>query len=102
MAQKLFHAEVTFHYYFLAEEDEAQEKAEEFMDEAIENDGGQAYPEVNEVSNMEGLLDWDDHDCLVYSDHKEDISLKKAFEMTNGITYEQGQEAFKNRLRSER
>lgn len=103
MAQKLFHAEVTIHYYFLAEEDsDEQAEAESFMRDAIRDSESCVSPEVNEVNRMEEMLDWDDHDCLVYGDHEGDISLKEAFQIANGKTYEQADEEFKARFKAER
>lgn len=93
MAQKLYHAEVTFHYYFLAEEGEEYAEAECYVRDAI-NDDSSVSPDVNEVTRMEHMLDWDDHDCLVYGEHDGDITLREAFEISTGKTYEQADEEF--------
>lgn len=97
MAQKLYRAEVTFHFYFLAEEGKEQHTAEYYMDDAI-NDDGSISPYVEEVTEMVDMLEWDDHDSLVYGDHEDDITLKKAFEISTGKSYEQEEKDFKKRF----
>lgn len=94
MAKKLFHAEVTYHYYFLAEEGEEYAEAENYMRDVIDDDGS-VSPDVNEVTSMADMLEWDDHDCLVYGEHDGDITLREAFEISTGKTYEQADEEFK-------
>lgn len=94
MTKKLYHAEVTIHFYFLSEEKEAQHTAEYYMNDAISDDGT-ISPDVEEVTEMADMLEWEDHSSLVYGDHDEDISLKKAFEISTGKTYEQEEKEFK-------
>ena len=95
MEKKLYHAEVTYHYYFLAEEGDEDGVAKKYMKEAIRNDRT-VEPDVNEVSRMEHMMDWDDHDLLVYGD--EDVTLKEAFEQTNGRSYDDEKKEFNKRI----
>lgn len=96
MATKLYKAEVTSVYYFLAEEGTEERVARKAMKEALDNDNEKA-PEVSEVNRFEHTMDWDDEDLLVYGTNR-DTTLAEAYEIGVGETYEEGREDFHKRF----
>ena len=81
MALKLYKAETTNIFYFLAEEGEEGEVAKKNF-EAAWDDDRMKEPEVSEVKKYAHLTDWE-HGELVYGT-RGDVSLKDAFELAGG------------------
>lgn len=99
MAQKLYAAKVEMTFYFLAEEGEEQQVAQDNMDDALRDSERNMEPSVHEVKRFEHLLDVssDMHqEELVYG-VKGDITLKEAFELS-GYDYQKEEEECMKRL----
>ena len=89
MATKLYKAEVTSVYYFLAEEGTEEDVARDVMEEALDNDNEKA-PNVSEVKRYEHIMDWEDKTWLVYGQTAENTTLAEAYQIGTGQPYDEG------------
>ena len=89
MATKLYKAEITSVYYFLAEEGTEEDVAEDVMEEALDNDN-EKRPDVSEVKRYEDTMDWNDKTWQVYGRTAGDTTLAEAYQIGTGQSYENG------------
>lgn len=84
MTKQLYRVEVSMTYYALAG---SQEEAEDYMSDAIDDAGVHGFNGSPSVCKEVGhLYDFEDGD-LVYHDGREDIDVKRAFEIATGKNY---------------
>lgn len=96
MAQKLYKAEVTSTFYFIAEEDQEEKIGSRLMQEALDDDRDKGL-DISEVTRYEHLMDWDDHEMAVYGP-KNDVTLIEAFNAHTGKDYNESREEFKSEM----
>jgi len=99
MAKKLYKAEVTTTFYFLAEEGKQRSEAHSLMDDAF-NDDSLKEPFVEEADQYRDLLDWDEHEHTLVYGADNDTTLVKAFEETTGKNYQEEKEKFHAEMRA--
>ncbi len=97
MAKKLYRAEVTSTFYYIAEEGDEERVADDIMEEALDDDREKGI-NIKEVTRFTDLDHWPDHECDVYG-IPGSKTLIEAFEETTGLGYADSKEEVLNMYR---